>query len=137
MPRNTYLLKVTPLIFLAALSCNDWTSPETHWNIRARTYLHSIYEQQLTYYQEHGAYARTFEELKWQPFATNDYAFYLTEQSVINTYDNRVFSLPYCVKPFVEKDRFLVIAAGRFRNRNKVNYWSINERGQIENIQCE
>jgi len=96
--------------------------------------LYDFYKKEKKKYSKNGIYATTFQELGWKPKDNFRYCYQLSETEVIKPPTDANCTLPPGIKPFVSKDRFLIVAVGNIDNDTTLDVWSIDEKGNLKNL---
>jgi len=86
---------------------------------------------QETFHRENGEYAKTFDELfSHDPavfMAQSSYAFFMSPTESLQPNMGGPYSLPPEIRPFVEENRFQIIAVSNLDYDEVLDVWMINE----------
>jgi len=88
--------------------------------------------QKIFYFANH-RYAKSFQELDWQPDQNGEFAFFLDPQTSVQPKDHN-YPLPENLSPFTADEEFLVIAVGNIDQDETLDVWSMDSFNLIEHL---
>jgi len=117
-----------PDFYRSAASANHCMAP---YNLKL------IYKAEKEYHSRNGEYSASFEKLNWVHKDRDRFCYQLSDSAIFkpaSEYEKYDCTLPPGIKPFVSKDRFLIIAVGNIDNDATLDVWSINEKKELKNL---
>ena len=100
----------------------------------AKDTLRTLAALQELYYADHGKYGNSFDKLDFPPdMQTKHYAIFM-DQSVMQPINKGPYDLPFETATYVNKDSFLIVAAGNLDNDEVLDVWVLAQEGDLVHI---
>jgi hypothetical protein len=105
----------------------------SQWYEAKRNLLYLNYYEKK-YHKKNGHYSSSFKTLGWSPNEIKNYCYFLAEESPVNPSLDFKCELPPGIKPFVGKDKYLIVASGRVCGSPSLSVWTIDDSKRLRNV---
>ncbi len=97
--------------------------------------LSALFTAQIQYFNQHDAYAHTFEQLRWSPEGDTKYSYYLADDALLATNPGKgPYDCPDQFKPYSTDESYLMIAVGNIDYDQILDVWTMDDNKNLRNV---